>query len=66
MNYNTKSTVTLIALLVLLVVIIIFAPIAVIWSLNNLFALHIAYSFFNWLSVILLGLFIRPNVQISK
>ena len=65
MNYNTKSTVTLIALLVVAVLAIIFGPLAVIWSLNTLFtALAIPYNFWSWLAVIVLQLtiFYKPTI----
>lgn len=50
-----------------LIVLIIFAPLAVIWSLNTLFGLGIAYTFTNWLAmVILTGTFGKANVKINK
>jgi hypothetical protein len=41
----------LILLLIIAFIYMVFAPILVIWSLNNLFKLAIDYSYINWLSV---------------
>lgn len=38
----------------LLLLYVIFGPILVLWSLNNLFALGITYTFNNWLSCYIL------------
>jgi hypothetical protein len=44
--------------IILLVVLILLGPLATIWSLNTLFALKIAYGFFEWLAVVwLFGFF---------
>jgi hypothetical protein len=44
--------------LVILLLYIAFAPLLLMWSLNNLFSLEIAYNFNNWLSVyIIISLF---------
>jgi hypothetical protein len=44
--------------LVVLFLYIAFAPLLLMWSLNNLFSLEIAYNFNNWLSTyIILTLF---------
>jgi hypothetical protein len=50
-------------ILVMLVVIalIIGFPLAVIWSLNTLFALGIAYTWKTWLSVIILSLVVGSS-----
>ena len=34
-------------------------PLAVIWAGNTLFGLGLQYSFWNWLAVVVLGIFIR-------
>ena len=34
-------------------------PLLVIWSVNTLFSLSIAYTFTNWFATIVLGIFIR-------
>lgn len=42
---------TLILVFLLLILLIIFAPLVTIWSLNTLFGLGIAYSFWTWLAM---------------
>jgi hypothetical protein len=37
-------------------------PLLVIWSVNTLFGLSIAYSFTNWFATIVLGIFIRSGI----
>lgn len=34
-------------------------PFAYIWALNTLFSLGLAYSFNNWVAMVILGVFIR-------
>ena len=42
-------------------------PLAAIWALNTLFALGIAYSFWNWLAmVVLVAFFGKSTVSIKK
>lgn len=41
-----------ISLIVLIVALVLLAPFATIWSLNTLFGLGIAYSFWTWLAVV--------------
>jgi hypothetical protein len=57
-----------IAGLVLLVVLIIaIGPLLTIWALNTLFpVLAIPYTFWTWLAVIFLGVFIRSDINIKK
>lgn len=45
------------AILVILLVlaIVTFVPLATIWALNTLFALGIVYTFYTWLSVLILN-----------
>lgn len=44
--------------LLVLILYVTFAPLLLMWSLNNLFSLGIAYNFNNWLSTyIILSLF---------
>ena len=49
------------------VIIIIFAPLATIWSWNQLFSdiKMLEYSFWNWLAVIVIGMFFR-GAKIEK
>lgn len=42
--------------IVLFVIIIIFFPLAVVWALNTLFGLGIAYTFWTWLAVVIINL----------
>lgn len=55
---------TIVLTLILWVVIY---PLLAIWSLNTLFALGIAYSFWNWLAmVVLVAFFGKSTVRIKK
>ena len=61
---NTNTAIMIVGALIALVIL---APLAVIWSLNTLFGLGIAYTFTNWLAmVILTGTFGKANVKINK
>lgn len=62
------SDVIKIAGLVLLIVLIIaIGPLLTIWALNTLFpVLAIPYTFWTWLAVIFLGVFIRSDINIKK
>lgn len=56
-----------IAILVLVILLVVFGPFFTIWSLNTLFpVLAIPYTFETWCAVILLGLFFKGNVSVSK
>ena len=50
----------LFALLIVLAVTL--GPLAVIWSLNTLFGLAIAYSFWTWLAVVVLGSYLNAKI----
>ena len=42
-------------------------PLAVIWALNTLFAIPIAYTFWNWLAmVVLVAFFGKASVKVKK
>lgn len=41
-------------LVIALILLVIFWPFAVIWAVNTLFALNIAYTFWTWLAVLVL------------
>jgi 1-acyl-sn-glycerol-3-phosphate acyltransferase len=42
-------------------------PLAAIWALNTLFAMGIAYSFWNWLAmVVLVAFFGKSTVRIKR
>jgi hypothetical protein len=50
----------------LLLSLVLLYPFAVIWAINTLFiAMVIPYNFWSWLSVVILGLFVR-QVNIKK
>jgi hypothetical protein len=46
---------------VLFVIVILFAPIALIWSLNELFFLGIDYNFYTWLAACVLIIFFNSS-----
>ncbi len=53
--------------IILLLVVIVLFPWAVIWALNTLFpALAIPFTFWTWLSVIVIGMFIRSDITVKK
>jgi hypothetical protein len=60
-NFNTVNVV--IGLIVLLVLGLVGVPFLLIWSLNTLFSLGIAYSLVNWAAM--LGLFVGFNALFS-
>ena len=58
---------TLIGLIAVIIVLVAIGPIAVIWAFNTLFpVLAIPFTFYTWLSVVILGAFTRANVSIKK
>ena len=46
----------------ILVLAIMFMPLAVIWALNTLFGLGIAYGFYEWLAVFVLSAFLQTRI----
>jgi hypothetical protein len=52
----------IVALVLLVVVLAIFGPFVTIWALNTLFGLGIAYTFWTWLAVIFLGMFLKSRI----
>jgi hypothetical protein len=58
----------IVGLAVLLIALVILGPFIVIWAFNTLFGslYMIDYTFWTWLSVIILGAFISPNVKVKK
>ena len=56
MNKATSDIISLLFFSVLIGLIIAFGPLAIIWSLNQLFpVLAIPYNFWNWLAVMVLN-----------
>lgn len=53
-------------ILALVVLLIIVGPFAVIWALNTLFGLGIAYTFWTWLAVVIIQLFFQAKVYMRK
>jgi hypothetical protein len=49
-------------LVVFFVLLIIVGPFITIWSLNTLFGLGIAYTFWTWLAMIFLGMFFNARI----
>jgi hypothetical protein len=58
----------IVAVAVLLIALVVLGPFIVIWAWNELFgAMHmIDYTFWTWLSVIILGAFFSPNVKVTR
>ena len=66
-RYNVNPL-TMMALIPIVIAIVIFAPLVVIWALNTLFNLGIAYNFWTWLAMtVLTGTFGKPgSIKIKK
>lgn len=62
------KTLGVLAAAILIIVLVIAGPFFVIWAWNTLFGAvyAIAYTFWTWLAVLILGTFIRSPVKISK
>jgi hypothetical protein len=51
---------------VAVIALIVFWPLAAIWAVNTLFGFTIAYTFWNWLAVVVLvALFGKANVNVK-
>jgi hypothetical protein len=62
-----RDVVKIIVGIVLIVVLVAAGPLLVIWALNTVFpALAIAYTFWTWLAVLILGTFLRANVSVKR
>jgi hypothetical protein len=63
-----KNTFIVLAVAALLIVLVVAGPVLVLWSWNTLFgALYaIPYTVWTWLAVLIIGVFIRGNVKITK
>jgi hypothetical protein len=48
------------------VVLVVLSPLAVVWSLNTLFAMGIAYTWQTWLAVMVLAGAFKSNVSVKK
>lgn len=50
-----------------IIALVIFWPLVVIWALNTLFAMGLAYTFINWLAVLVLTMtFGKAQVSVNK
>jgi len=58
MSGTTQTT-----LVIMLITAIVFMPLAVIWALNTLFSLSIAYGFYEWLAVLVMSAFLQTRVS---
>jgi hypothetical protein len=63
-----KNTFIVLVVAALLIVLVVAGPVLVIWSWNTLFgALYaIPYTIWTWLAVLIIGVFIRSDVKVSK
>ena len=53
-------------LIIAVLAVVILSPLAVVWALNTLFGLTIAYTWQTWLAVLLLAGVVKTNVTIKK
>lgn len=61
------SPATMIAIVIFIVALVALGPLVVIWALNTIFGLGIAYTFLNWLAmIVIMGVFGKNNVNVSK
>jgi glucan phosphoethanolaminetransferase (alkaline phosphatase superfamily) len=58
---KTPSTSYLTTLLIFAFIAVLVAPVLLIWSLNTLFGLGIAYGFFEWLAALFILGFFKQN-----
>lgn len=61
-----KETLSVTGLIILAIVLIGVGPLITIWSLNTLFSMNIAYSFWTWLSIVWLSLVTFGSVKKSN
>lgn len=59
MKYRMTSITLFVALVIAIVVL---GPLAVIWALNTLFAVGIAYTWQTWLAVVFLSVWIQTRI----
>lgn len=58
---------TIVGAVCIIVLLLAVGPLITIWALNTLFpVLAIPYTFWTWLAVIIVGMFIRSDVKIKK
>jgi hypothetical protein len=66
--FKTLGTLGALAFIITLVALVILGPWVVIWAWNTLFGAvyAIAYTFWTWLAVLIIGVFIRGDVKVTK
>jgi hypothetical protein len=66
--FKTLGTLGAVAFVLLLLSLVILGPWVVIWAWNTLFGAvyPIAYTFWTWLAVLIIGVFIRSDVKVTK
>ena len=66
--FKTLGTLGALAFIVTLIALVILGPWVVIWAWNTLFGsvLAIPYTFWTWLAVLIIGVFIRGDVKVTK
>jgi hypothetical protein len=66
--FKTLGTLGALAFIITLVSLVILGPWVVIWAWNTLFGAvyAIAYTFWTWLAVLIIGVFIRGDVKVTK
>lgn len=61
MSGNNLSGAAVSVILLVILIVVIFSPLIFIWALNTLFALNIAYGFYEWLAAIFLLSFLQAK-----
>jgi hypothetical protein len=65
--FNLLGKLGAVAFVILMLLLVILGPWITIWAANTLFpVLAIEYTFWTWLSVIILGAFLRANVSVKR
>ena len=59
---------SIIAFVIVLIIGVLLGPWAVVWAWNTLFGsvYAIPYTFWTWLAVLIIGVFIRSDVKVTK
>ena len=62
------KTLGVLTVVVLLIAAVLLGPFAVIWAWNTLFGsvYAVEYTFWTWLAVLIIGVFIRSDVKVTK
>lgn len=65
---KTTEIISILVVVILAGLLIAFTPLAIIWALNTLFGLGIAYNFWSWLAVVVLNLTwaYKPALKLNK